>query len=1129
MLITPKYFDINPASQEGQVYGTEFVFNSLLPLEYTKFIWDFGDGYKKYDSSATSHTFSYPGIYTVSLSAWTDYGLIFSEKGSINVDYVIRDRLVFSKVPETFNLPGVINSIPFTISLTSSKIDQPLAVYLQAYYSKSLPHYAVPSKWKFLVPTWKFLDINRQLLYNNLLEVPTEPIYNEQNKIVAVKGSASFYYIDDIASGADLANVCPLLLGATLSTQNFTYPPESIVYPYTSYSNNETVRAIQAWQIVDNMPTNLKVTENYISDVYPVKWANVPIPLTITCESDPTRYAYSLLQGDVQTTKNLAYPPNNDIGGLFPVVATLSSNGVLDGVVLTQGVHFSAQQDKYFQSTDENGNYVGGYVLTEITPFASALTAVKEGSSFVAAVSCIVSNALQNVTTFSFPYRFPVRACTYVSNPIGNTINKTEVVKYPKLCNIINYFEDLGILAEKSVLTYISTPALTTTDIKQETLSGCSSVYGMAFNPVKQLFYACDADTGTVRLYNSTNTLLSSIQLSSIVGNEKIAPSHVSIDGFYNVWISLFDDYKLLKFDSQLNYLLSACPSEIQELSEETLNNLDFAFFPNRFRKNASLFLSPPIVETDKYNFVWAIWSSNIGETDQVILSKLCHFDSRGKEIKNDTVNLPKNCDPVSLALDPTNAVWIACRGSNSIAKYDLATRQVLDPDFINESDEIVTQSDLNRTMLSVPITGVWRPSYIAFDREANLWITHGYDLCSVYDAKTKQLSTWQFTSFLNLSTNSYELSSRYVPSITPEMTAKAYTQNEIWGGLSVDVYDRVWIIDSVSNSYGAFRATDVSDIVTIPVLPVVEKHPVIIDPDTFVSFVTGGDIRSAQAGGDWTGNRWYQKYSGELTRYPVYGESAPFKIYDINKSYQIAKVNETFDCAAYFRSLALPEVLNRNNALFEQFFAAVAGEGNPTKESAGRVIYERIANFISNHGDLDTAEIDQLHSFAKQVSLDVKTFGSDFPVGVNRLLNLFSIPKHNLRGIPKLAADVTDGIGGFVTNGEILSAGNFYYVKDKDFGDAYIIQALPNLTGGRTFPLEEFNVAGLRNPLWQNYYVYTYTEQTNDGYVANIIDWSSPYTTVSYNLSSEEDWYGDGGLVETMFNNLLTKQLFLE
>ena len=42
-----------------------------------------------------------------------------------------------------------------------------------------------------------------------------------------------------------------------------------------------------------------------------------------------------------------------------------------------------------------------------------------------------------------------------------------------------------------------------------------------------------------------------------------------------------------------------------------------------------------------------------------------------------------------------------------------------------------------------------------------------------------------------------------------------------------------------------------------------------------------------------------------------------------------------------------------------------------------------------------------------------------------------------------------------------------------------------------------------------------------------NIINWDSAFTTLSYSLSTNEEWYGENGLVELSFNNLLTKQLF--
>jgi hypothetical protein len=70
--------------------------------------------------------------------------------------------------------------------------------------------------------------------------------------------------------------------------------------------------------------------------------------------------------------------------------------------------------------------------------------------------------------------------------------------------------------------------------------------------------------------------------------------------------------------------------------------------------------------------------------------------------------------------------------------------------------------------------------------------------------------------------------------------------------------------------------------------------------------------------------------------------------------------------------------------------------------------------------------------------------------------------------------------------------------------------------------------VAQMRDPLLDNYYFFRYQESAI-GHTGNIIDWDSKYTTISYSLSTAEQWYGDEGLVDIMFNKLLTKQLFLE
>ena len=1063
-------FTVSPSSQEGEVYGTEFIFKAVLPGEYTAFAWTFGDGNIQYNKSTVSHTYNYPGIYTVNLSAWTDYGKLYVDECTVDVDYVYRDALQFTKIPELFNLPGITNYDPFVVSITSSKIDQPLAAYLHPHNTRSVPYYAVPTKWQFLTPKWSFTDASTdKVLKDNLLHFKTEPIYNSQNKIIAVKGEAAFYYTDDLSSGLDPTKTCPLLITATLSTHHFTYPKESLIYPYASYSNNEVVKTVTSWQIVDSIPTKLKVTENFINDIYPIKWAGVPIPVMVTMESDPALLDAFAEEEAIFVTTALGYPTKNEFGLLNPVILTLSASSPL--TTLTQ--HFSVEPNLYFRSTDDYGNLASGYVFTSLKPYITLLTAAPD-STFVVLASTIATNTVSDVAKFRFPLGYPIRGNLYVSHPVEGNINNIQVSSYPKYCQTIAYYQEQELLSQGASFTFANTPLLTSTDIKNYTLSGAAAVYGIAFNPIRNRVYACDADQNTLIQYNSLNTALTSVQLSAIFKNEVLAPSYISIDRKYNVWVSLYDDYRIIKFNSNLKYLLSAAPTDFS--GKRTL-------------------LSPPVVETDRRNEVWACWAHATSST-------LVKFDQYGNQ-KINIQNFPEKSQPVSLAISPENGVWVACKQIDSVLFY-------------NDQG----------TLLDTLSSGILRPSYIALDRNANLWIAHGYDLCSVYDTQTKEMSTWRFATIEDLETGVPKITSQYVPQLTEEDFYNSRSKDELWGGMSIDVFDRVWLIDSDNNTVGGFNTEDPFTIATALVNPQVSKMPVILGGDEFVSLVPATKARSAQAGGDWTGNRWYQKYVGVYDSLPVYGTSAPFKLYDLEKSFKVAKVNETFDFASYLKSLAIPEILSNNKALFEQFFVALVGDGNPIKEGVGRVVYERIANFVNTHGDLETAEIKQLLSFAESVAVEANNYGSNFPVAVERLINIFSIPKQNLRGTPKLISDIEENIGPLVTETSMITAGKYYFVKDKMYASYQLIYATP-YQNQTIYPLAQFNVDGLRAPFTSNYLVFEYNDINSKGYAGNLLDWDSEYTSISYNLSTNEEWYGDGGLVETMFNNLLTKQLY--
>lgn len=1089
----PNYFTVTPESQKGNVYATDFIYTAEFPAEYTQFSWDLGNGLFEYNTPSVTATYGFPGVYKVGLSAWTNEGFLLTDQTDVDVDYIFRDVLVFTQLPSAYGTPSVKSDSPFTIELTSSKIDQPLSIVLQAFNTNSVPSYAVPEKWEFLVPRWRFVDAETDQNLDGPIVLKTNPIYRN-NKVVAVSGGASFYYVDDLASGGG----CPLLLAATLSTERFTYPPESLRYPYYSYSNSEVARAVISWQINDAIPTRLKVTENYLSDIHPIKWSTVPIPVMITCEFDPTLLD-EFGNASTQSSKVLSYPRTNELGAVNKVKLVLSAEG---GSLIPED-HYTVEVDGssysssdaplYFKAFDEQDNTTSGYIFTTITPL-SPLSA-----SVVVAVSTIAANQETGSSTlaFSFPDGYPIYANVYVSHPNVSTINRIDIVTYSStICGNIQYYKDLGILVEGSA-SYVSVPVLTAANLANYQLSGTSNVYGMAFDPIQNKLYATDADQDVLYVLNGGLGINQTIPISSYTGDDYNVPSHISIDRFSNIWISLYSREVLLKLDSSLNLVLSATPNTTLGLSAE-----------------GSMLVSPPIVETDSNNDAWACYSHTMS-------SALIKFDGdTGAELFRAT-SLPLTSVPISLTINPENNVWVACRDSNKIQLH----------------------SGTDGTLLKT-IEGAIRPSYIMLDRSNNLWVTHGYNFLSKYNNTTETFTHYKFYG----ATKSFEEVSGY----TPEDIHKAYYENEIWGGLTVDVFDRVWVVDSEENVLFVFKALEpFSSLNTFELIPTANTNYVVIGGTNYISALPEEKVRSAQAGGDWSGNRWYQKYSGAYSSLPVRGSSTPFNVYDLNNSFNIAKVNEEFDCAGYFKSLALPEILKENPILFDEFLSAVAGDGILTKEDIGRVAYERIANFVQTHGDFETAEITQLLSFAEQLSVPANVYGTDFPVEVSRLINLFSVPKHRLRGQVIYETDLNKNIGPVLSEASFVSAGQYIFAKDRIYSDKYQLVYVAPLSSGNVlvdiqnekdiltinnmsielpspnlkYQLSAIQVEGLREPIFDNYYFFEYNEE-QIGYKGNIINWDSDFTTVDYTLSSYEEWYGDNGLVETMFNNILTKRL---
>ena len=159
---------------------------------------------------------------------------------------------------------------------------------------------------------------------------------------------------------------------------------------------------------------------------------------------------------------------------------------------------------------------------------------------------------------------------------------------------------------------------------------------------------------------------------------------------------------------------------------------------------------------------------------------------------------------------------------------------------------------------------------------------------------------------------------------------------------------------------------------------------------------------------------------------------------------------------------------------------------------------------------------------------MDAKNFGQGFPEEITRLIHLFSVSKKYLRGIPNLINNFEDNVGPFLNKYNYVYADRYYLIKDKIYGE-YQLLYLNKIGNTSMYQLINVQAEGLRKPIVDNYYFFEYDATKSNGYLENVVNWDSKNTTITYNMSSNEQWYGENGIVETMFNNLLTKRLLEE
>jgi len=1077
--------------------------------------WDFGDG--NFSNSLTAvHHYKWPGKYNVRLTIYDKQGNSFdsSFRPVVNVYDYVYDQLQFQ------------DYFKFIYDVPASKIQDPIIIQRQnswqSYNALSATGYTTflyasgangqyqnifnfyDDKWSHLRALSRFYEkvkIGTSYEFKSVDRVTTsnEEIYVKiQNKqlvqckqtdsgavLAGTKGSASFYYVDDVAKNYT-SREPPIFLFATLDaskmqdeytinhdTFNYiNYPPYSFqnlkpaVLPIIKVRHNDAVKLSVTTTGIDG-EGNLSATNFNIPEI---SWQKTEIPFVIR-----------LKDKDYYTTKT--YPPLSS-STIHTNISYLTAYDVNFGIISKTDTGFKEVTGVSFYEdfTDDapqsiGAFYKGYFVAPEVT------------------YNCILTASVNIVDPLNFPK--------------DSLIGWIAIPQYNKL---IRFFRQQ---------IYSNCPGYLVVNISasQQFFNSYENrnVYAIQVAPSGngpgrdyETWFA-DGTRNTIFKFDAYGNQILNIDLTNApvltaVGEmgylnlcspvlSSAGPGSITLDRYNDVWVALFDSVSCIKIDSVGGYIKSTAVPPYQNLVYSLSSDYNIPELQGFAGENILL---PSSVDTDRDNNLWVSYTHPVSNF-------IIKYNSVGEHLL--TVPMPPLHSPVEICIDRNRFVWVTT--------YNLDTFAL---DLTAKNDYLYKFNTDGTIVPGYPLDGFRLIGNITVDGNQDAWVAHDKDTITKIDGKFNTK-----TDFIAGSGNS----TNYIESI---------------GGIAVDTSNYLWVINNFNNRL-YFIDTLRPPVSSLENLDYVDiSYPVTSIENNRPEFE---DIQ-IQAYGDWLGSRWINKHMlEETTSRTITGESTLFNVYPLSGVYNLFKVNEDFDAESFYKSLIFTENLQDKKVFFEDFLGTIVGKKNAMPYELGKTVYEKIANYVSNVSDIDTVNLDQLLSFCDELSIQFEQYNYPFPPQLLRLVNILSIKHKKLWG-EQNKYDIlfknknTSNLTEISTLTSSISCG-YPVVARELFSDIYSVvnqNIINDYPFGYVLPLSDFNsewgwglvapnaVSGLK--ISDYYRFYEYNPLYDNKFYNNIIDWSNPNNTLSFTNSSFKAWNDDNGIMQNMLSYELTKGLRL-
>lgn len=266
-------------------------------------------------------------------------------------------------------------------------------------------------------------------------------------------------------------------------------------------------------------------------------------------------------------------------------------------------------------------------------------------------------------------------------------------------------------------------------------------------------------------------------------------------------------------------------------------------------------------------------------------------------------------------------------------------------------------------------------------------------------------------------------------------------------------------------------------------------------------------------------------------------GSSVPFDILSYDEFYGIRKFNEDFDMSATIKSYALQETIAGSTVLFDDIIGQIVGDATSSPNDVGKSMYEKISNYVDNHSNIDTCNIDKLYSLCQKLDIPIEDYNFDYPTNIKRIMNILSIAYGRLRGgrnlydrefQPSTVVAARQNLGNRLnTSTYELSAGTKLVISERHSNQYEIFDVVPNGVEN-VYPVRELSAFNYKTPFDLHYKLYEYVPYFDNTQLDGVISWDDTYTTLNENISSIDVWLGDFGTVETILDYELRRGLEL-